>query len=198
MGPWDAEPQRNPATGLPYAFTEMPLGLHLQQWRDGPRRLLVQSRYAALLASGHGSRLQRRRDLERLAPSQAEAVRAYLAEQRAFQRRLAESLQADPAQLERNQQLLWVWDFLSLALCLDWAPTTAHAVPAAEGPLELELRPESEPGRLSLEPWPFHPGTLTVRCEGRRLQRAYESDAALRRGLEQAPWETLAFELVPG
>jgi Protein of unknown function (DUF3891) len=57
MGPWDAEPERNPQTGLPYSFTEMPIARHLQQWRDGPRRMLVQSRYAALLVSLHGSRL---------------------------------------------------------------------------------------------------------------------------------------------
>jgi hypothetical protein len=197
MGPWDAEPARNPATGLPYSFTEMPIGLHLQQWQDGPRRLLMQSRYAALLASGHGSRLQRRRDLERVAPAEANAIRTYLSEQHAFQSQLAESLQADPEQLERNQQLLWIWDFLSLALCLDWAPTTADAVPSADRPLELELRPESEPARLSLEPWPFHPDTLTVRCEGRRLHGPYASGEALGRALQEAPWETLTFELSP-
>ena len=186
MGDWDAAPERNPATGLPYAFTEMPVERHLQQWRDGPRRLMVQSRYAALLASLHGSRLQRRRE------PQTDSIRAYLEDQRRFQDALVASLDTDPHLLARNHQLLWTWDFLSLALCLDWAPITAHDVPSAADPVELQLT------RRSLDPWPFHEPTLTVRCEGRRLHGPYASDDEMYEALEAAPWETIAFELVSG
>jgi hypothetical protein len=185
MGRWDADPDRNPKTGLPYSFTEMPLELHLQQWSDGPRRLLVQSRYAALLASRHGSRLQGRRD-----PS-LPGVREYLEEQRKFQQLIAKSLGADPALLERNHQLIWIWDFLSLALCLDWAPMTGHDVPTATEAVELHLAPG---GRMT--PWPFRDANLTVRCEGRRLQGPYRTDEAMREALAAAPWETLEFTLV--
>jgi hypothetical protein len=195
MGPWDADPERNPQTGLPYAFTEMPVARHLQQWQDGPRRLLVQSRYAALLASMHGSRLQRRRDLSRLPPAEADAIREYLADQAAFQDALIRSLEITRDRLERPHQLLWIWDFLSLALCLDWAPTTAHEVPTATEPAELQLAPADDSRRLTVAPWPFHTETLNVRCEGRRLHGPYESDQELRRALEQAPWVTLEFEL---
>jgi hypothetical protein len=197
MGPWDAAPDRNPVTGLPYAFTEMPVALHLQQWRDGPRRLLTQSRYAALLASRHGSRLQGRRDLTRMAPADAHAVREYLAEQREFADGLANSLGAGPDRLERNHQLIWTWDFLSLALCLTWAPTTAHDVPTAAEPIELRLAPAGEPRRIAFEPWPFRGPTLSVRCEGRRLHGPYDSDQSMQHALAAAPWETLEFELVP-
>jgi hypothetical protein len=197
MGPWDAAPDRNPGTGLPYSFTEMPVALHLQQWRDGPRRLLPQSRYAALLAARHGSRLQSRRDLTRMRPAEADAVRHYLAEQRDFADTLATSLKAEPDELERNHQLIWTWDFLSLALCLNWPPTTAHEVPTAAEPAELRLAPTGAPSRIAIEPWPFRPPTLTVRCEGRRLNGPYDSDATMQRALEDAPWETLEFELVP-
>jgi Protein of unknown function (DUF3891) len=198
MGPWDAEPERNPRTGLPYSFTEMPIDRHLQQWRDGPRRLRVQSRYAALLASLHGSRLQRRRDLTRLPQDQADAIRVYLADQRAFQAALTASLHLSPEQLERNHQLLWTWDFLSLALCLDWAPTTAHDVPTATEPAELHLAPDDGGGSLTLAPWPFGTEPLSVRCEGRRLHGPYAGDEELREALEQAPWETLEFRLEAG
>lgn len=194
MGPWDADPERNPGTGLPYSFTEMPVERHLQQWRDGPRRLIVQSRYASLLASMHGSRLQRRRDLSRLPQAQADAIRDYLTEQNAFQDALIASLQLTRERLERPHQLLWTWDFLSLALCLDWAPTTAHEVPTAAEPAELELLPVGG-ARFTLTPWPMRTETLSVRCEGRRLHGPYETDEELRRALEQAPWVTLEFEL---
>ncbi|MBV9193691.1 MAG: DUF3891 family protein [Solirubrobacterales bacterium] len=198
MGPWDAAPERNPATGLPFAFTEMPVALHLRQWREGPERLLMQSRYAALLASRHGSRLQRRRTRAELAAEEADAVRAYLDGQRAFEARLQSSLAAAPELLERNHQLLWTWDFLSLALCLDWAPTTAHDVPTTGEPVELELIPAGGDFRLRLEPWPLRRPAFSVRCEGRRLRGRYESDEALREALAEAPWEALEFELVPG
>jgi Protein of unknown function (DUF3891) len=181
MGPWDADPDRNPDTGLPYAFTEMPVGLHLRYWREGPRRLLVQSRYAALLASLHGARLQRMRD------SALPGVREYLEEEGAFQQRLMESLRTDPERLKQNHELLWTWDFLSLALCLDWAPTSLG---------ELGLSPAGE-RKVAFAPWPFRPPTLTVRCEGRRLQGPYDSDEAMRRALAEAPWVSLEFELVP-
>ena len=64
MSAWDLAPPRNPETGLPVSFTEMPLEVSLEQWRDGPRRLLSQSRYAALLASMHGYKLYGRHNLE--------------------------------------------------------------------------------------------------------------------------------------
>ena len=191
MGPWDAEPELNPETGLPYSFTEMPITRHVEQWTEGPRRLSVQSRYAALLASMHGSRLQRRRDLAALSTGDAGAVRAYLTEQSQLQEALIESLGADREQLQRNHQLLWIWDYLSLALCLDWAPVTAHEVPTAADPVELELGSGGE-----LSPWPFREATVSVRCEGRRLEGPYANEAEMRAALEDAPWETLEFRLV--
>jgi uncharacterized protein DUF3891 len=191
MGPWDSEPELNPETGLPYSFTEMPVRRHIQQWTDGPRRLSTQSRYAALLASLHGARLQRRRNLDELTGADASAVCAYLAEQHRFQEALIRSLKADRAQLDRNHQLLWIWDYLSLALCLNWGPTTAHEVPTAAGAAELELSPEGE-----LAPWPFAAPTLTVRCEGRRLTGPYAGEDEMRAALTEAPWETLEFKLV--
>lgn len=190
MGPWDAEPELNPSTGLPYSFTEIPVERHLQQWTDGPRRLVVQSRYAALLASLHGARLQRRRDLTTLRAEAAAAVRAYLAEQQRFQDTLIDSLAADQTLLQRNHQLLWIWDFLSLALCLDWAPTTAHEVPTASRPAELALATDG-----TLTPWPFEADTLTVHCEGRRLRGPYAGEAEMRAALSESRWETLEFKL---
>src|SRR5918999_4970350 len=78
MAEWDLAPRLNAATGRPQSFMEMALEDHLRLWSAAPAKLLSQSRYAALLVSMHGCALYERRDLSRMAPSQADAVRAYL------------------------------------------------------------------------------------------------------------------------
>ncbi|MGI8571382.1 MAG: DUF3891 family protein [Solirubrobacteraceae bacterium] len=203
MSAWDLAPPRNPETGLPVSFTEMPLEVSLEQWRDGPRRLLSQSRYAALLASMHGYKLYGRHNLEAAPPVQATAIRAYLNEQRAFQAELVQALRGDPAAakfaseetVDRNSRLVWAWDLLSLMLILDWAPRDPDPVPTSGGECRLELVPTGEPGRFRLAPWPLREGVVTVRCEGRRLKRSYDTDPALSQALAAAPWETLEFVL---
>jgi hypothetical protein len=202
MAAWDLEPTLNPATGLPHSFIEMPIYIHLELWSAGPRRLVAQSRYAALLASTHGSRLYEMRDLDRLPPEEAAAVKAFLADQREFQDRLLASLRADPATaasaapraFQRNSDLLWSWDFMSLAICLGWAPCTARAVPTAEGRVDLELT-AAGPETVLLDPWPFAADTVSVRCDGRRLEGPYDTDQALQAALAGAAWETVRFEL---
>jgi hypothetical protein len=203
MAAWDLAPTRNPDTGLPHSFIQMPLDAHLAVWRDGPRRVLAQSRYAALLVSMHGCRLYEQRDLSKLAEAQRTAVRAYLDEQRRFQRELLATLGDEtsaagyaPERVTRNSQLVWTWDFLSLALCLDWAPCTARAVPTADGHVELRVIPGEEPRHLTLDPWPFSASSVKVRCDGRRLVGRYESDEALAEALALARWESIEFELL--
>jgi hypothetical protein len=193
---WDLEPTLNQETGLPYSFIEMPLEQHLAIWSPAPRRLLAQSRYAALLVSMHGSRVYRRRNLERLEPAQAEAVREYLREQQRFREPLIASLEDDPASnawvmpplLARNSQLVWTWDFLSLAICLDWAPRTAKGVPTGDGAVDIEIAPGPRRRTAILDPWPFGERALQVRCDARRLEGE----------LERAPWERLEFEFLAG
>lgn len=199
---WDLEPTLNPETGLPHSFMEMPLAVHLELWSEGPRRLLSQSRYAALLSSIHGARLYGRRDLARVAAAEAEVIRGFLARQEEFQRELIATLEADPwtadavspPSLARNGQLVWIWDYLSLALCLGWSPATAREVPTAGGAVDVVLT-GTEPGPVAVDPWPLAVPTLRVRCEGRRLTARFEDEELMRRALRQAPWETVELEL---
>lgn len=204
MSLWDLEPTLNPQTGLPYSFIEMPLPEHLRLWSAAPQRLLTQSRYAALLISRHGERLYARRDLGELGDEEATAVRDYLAAQRRFQDWLVDSLAAEPVSaasvqesvLADNSQLIWTWDFLSLAICLDWSPRPAPEVPSVGGRVQLALEPADGERRVSLEPWPFTDDRLTVRCEARRLTAPFRSDEEMRAGLASAPWATVEFELL--
>jgi hypothetical protein len=178
---------------------EMPLAEHLRLWRDAPQRLLAQSRYAALLVSMHGSRLYRRRDLEQLEPAQAEAVRAYLRDQQRLREPLIASLADEPLSsawvkpplLHRNSQLVWIWDFLSLVICLDWAPRSAREAPTVNGPMDLEIAPGPRPRTAVLDPWPFAGApTLQVHCDARRLEAGSP--------WARAPWERLEFEFLAG
>ena len=63
MAMWDLEPARNPESGLPASFLQMAIPDHIALWTAAPRRLLRQSRYAALLVSLHGTRLYAHRDV---------------------------------------------------------------------------------------------------------------------------------------
>jgi hypothetical protein len=217
MAAWDLEPVRNPETGLPQSFMEMGPEVNAGLWSAGPQRLVTQSRYGALLAILHGRRLYERFDLAGAPPAQAQAVSAFLRHADALQRSLREALSADPfiahhatpERIEHNSRLVWMWDLISLALLLDWAPMTLEAVPTAGGgAVDIALGAVHEPdtgsgppGQAlvhSLDPWPFAAPEVRVHCDGRRLAHGFADDAALAEGLAHAPWETVEFTLTPG
>jgi Protein of unknown function (DUF3891) len=191
MAGWDAEPELNPATGLPYGFIEMPLATHSDLWTRAPHLALAQSRYVALLVSMHGTALYGMRDIDALEPGDAARVRAYLDGQRALQAELRASLGAPADEVARNQRLIWTWDHLSLAVLLDWAPTTAREVPTADGTADLTLTPD-----LRLDPWPFTADSVDLSCDGRVVEGTYESEAEMRAALATAPWVELDFRLL--
>ena len=85
--------------------------------------------------------------------------------------------------MRREQQLLWAWDWLSLALCLDWAPATL------DGPVPLALDGDR------VDPWPFARDTVELRCEGRRLEGRHATAQELHAALERAPLVELRFTL---
>ena len=176
MAAWDAAPELNPGTGRPYSFIEMPLETHLRLWTAAPDRMLPQSRYAAVLVSMHGTALYEARDLSKLSAEQATAVKRYVEGQRALQARLSKGL----ADVERNQRLIWIWDFLSLGLCLGWSGRSVEGITLHED---------------TIDPWPFAERQVTLRTEGRRLEGRFEDQAQMREALAAAPWVELKFEL---
>ena len=194
MASWDAAPELDRETGRPYSFMEMPLDVHLGLWRRAPELALVQDRYAALLVSMHGCALYEMRDLEQMAPGDAAKVRAYLADQRAFQERLRASLGAGEEEVRRNQRLLWAWDFLSLAVCLDWAPAAVDRIPLAGSEARLSLAPAGD-GRLTVDPWPFREHAVELRCDARLLEGRFDEEPAMRAALDAAPWVAARWRL---
>jgi Protein of unknown function (DUF3891) len=176
---WDLDPTIDPGTGRPHTFMSLPLPDKLALWSGAARKMLSQSRYAALLVSMHGTALYERWPPED--PDDKRLVQAFLDEQHALQSKLAEGL--DPDQLRRNQKLVFAWDYISLALCLDWAPTEVKDVPTAGEPVTLELTEQGE-----LDPWPFRDERVELRTEGRRLEGSR---------FEDSPPVTLDFVLRP-
>ena len=200
MSEWDLTPKLDAASGRPQSFMEMALEDHLRLWSAAPAKLLSQSRYAALLVSMHGCALYERRDLSRMTPSEVEAVRAYLARERARQEQLVAVLGADGRQVSRNQRLVFAWDGLSLALCLGWRDHVAAKIPAAgETGADVRLAPVAgnAPGRFTADPWPFAAPEVAVRCEARRLAPRYATETALHAALNDAAEVALDFSLVP-
>ena len=203
MAEWERRPERSPATGLPRSFMELELDAHLAIWWSAAPLVLSQSRYAALLVSLHGSALYERRDPARLAPADADRVRAFLAGQRELQERLLAGLRADSRTaaaaddrtVRRNRRLVWTWDSLSLGLLLGWAPFELAAVPAAGDDITIAVRGDA--GAVRLDPWPFRADRVAVRCEGRRLTGRFDDTTAMRDALAAAPWVTLEFVLAP-
>jgi hypothetical protein len=155
----------------------------------------------------HGTHLYGGRDGSRDTPAEAQAVRDFLARERAWQAMILASLRDDPRYtaglpdgIARNQRLVSVWDRLSLALCMGLrAERAVEGVPTADGATTLTLTPlDGDPASLvRVHPWPFAVPAVTLLCEGRRLPETFADEAAMRAALGQAPWVTIVTTLRP-
>ena len=168
MAEWDLAPTLNPETGLPHSFTEMPLSVHAALWREGPKRLVSSSAYAAALVSLHGTRLYEMRDRT---PEVEELLE--------WQERFRSWLGYPRAALEPGSTLIWTWDYLSLALLLGWRGEV-EGIAVADG---------------RVDPWPFREPSVTLRCEARRLERRFDDESEMRRALASAPTHTIECRL---
>lgn len=153
MAEWDLAPTLNPETGLPHSFTEMPFEAHRDLWLAAPYKLVSQSAYAAALVSMHGTRLYEMRE-------RTPDVDAFLERQGEFRSELGIEI------AKENSDLIWQWDFMSLALLLDWE-------------------------KRGYDDWPFREDVLTFECEARRLSGRFDDEAKMREALRATPAERL-------
>jgi Protein of unknown function (DUF3891) len=195
---WEAAPELDPGTRLPYTFSALPPVRRLELWSAAGGLVLSQSRYAALLVSLHGTLL-----VERFPPRDGEDVRAavaaYLEREHAFQDRLVATLRGDPRYaahvdeeaLARNRELVFAWDGLSLALL--------HGIADERTVAGLTLAPArgEREGVVVVSPWPFREQRLTLVCEGRLLRDCFDAEEEMLRALAEAAWTTLTIDLVP-
>src|SRR5581483_8962770 len=95
---------------------------------------------------------------------------------------------ADHAVIQRGSDLIWSWDYLSLGLCLDWAPCTAKGVPLADGtPTEVTLTPVlAATGRRPSAPVSARVGRHAAAPVSARVGRHAAAPVSARVGIE--PW----------
>jgi hypothetical protein len=203
---WEQAPTWNRRTGYPHTFLEVPLTRHLPMWSAAGPTALAFGRYVALLVSMHGSRLYARRDNPQDSPATLRGIQKYLQGAHQFERQMLALLRRDAyyqkfatrENVDRNQRLVAVWDYMSLLICM--GVHKAQSVPNApfgRGLTALELRPlNQEMTQIAVRPWPFKSPTLRVWCEGRILAQKASSQAAQDAKLKRAPWIRLEFELV--
>jgi hypothetical protein len=207
MAAWEGAPTINPRTGRPHSFMDLPKGPHMAMFHNASRLLAPQSRYAALLASLHFTRLAGFYDPAVGTPDDTRAVEAYLSAEREWQAATLRGLRADPhyaphaapEAVDRNRRLIVAWDRLSLNLCTGLRePVTIPDVPTADGPTALTLAPaEGDSSRTLIAPWPFARDEVTVICEGRRLAPRYADEGEMRAALAAAEWVTLRLVVAP-
>jgi hypothetical protein len=127
------------------------------------------------------------------------ALAEYLERERDFQARVLDSLRGDPRYgphatpeaVERNRELIFAWDGLSLALI--------HGVTGEKSAVGHTLvARDGDPTRVTVAPWPFRSDSVTLVCDGRLLTETYPDERELRRGLAKAPWTTIETTLEPG
>ncbi len=201
---WEDSPTLNRTTGLPYTFLELPARLHLEIWSAGIREMLSYGRYSALLVSMHFSWLCRQH------PSMAADDRRlegkFLVEQEALQTALVTSLRNDfhyerystDEIIERNRQLISLWDWLSLLLCMGFHDeSVVEQAPSAGGATQIVLRMlNAERTRIAITPWPFRCESIKIACEGRDLLKVYKNESEMCKALRAASPFFLEIELV--
>lgn len=197
---WEASPKLNPETGLPYSFREMPRKNHLQIWSRARRYAIVYGRYPALLISMHGTWLFERFGPNEDAPENEKLqVETYLRRERASQQALIDSLARDPRYtdlvdpdtLNRNQELISIWDGMSLMIC---SGVAADGVTIGD----YSLVPGDHDREIQIAPWPFRDDELTVFAESRRLVGTFERQTKMHSALGEAEQFVLELRLTPG
>lgn len=198
---WERRPKRNAATGYPHTVFDLPDDDHAAVWTGTGRRALIYGRYAALLASLHGTGFYENTDPATLPPVR----RRYLEQELAFQREMIASLARDPAtapwvtleRIRRNRRLIATLDYISLILVMNSKGRTLADVPGAEGAMtSLALHATDESGlRWRLSPWPFSVDTLELTFEGRALTHPSATDAEMDEALEAAGWARVSVTL---
>lgn len=207
---WDEEPTLDPE-GLPHALFTIPIADHVALYRRGVDHVAAVDRYAGLLVCMHASGLYRSRHgtvpgmgRTGLTSEERQLVEQFVADERAREENLRRLVSDDPAyrgctdeeSIWHNYKLLQVFDRLSL-YCLVRPLSETSLAPVPVGPeaadQELRLTPLGE-REVRIEPYPFlvEPLSTTVPL-ARVRRRRFESAAAWRQALRDAPRETWTF-----
>lgn len=216
----DMRPVRNPATGAPYDFRNMPIGEHMDIWDRSVTLVAESSRYAALLVSRHVMNLFSMHDFSGEPDDIRSKAKQFKEKQQELQERLITSCKRDEFYssfltddtLEKHRRLLSAFDYLSLYVILGNAEKSALSdVPSGKsgsGTIQLENKEEAagndagpEANGLlqtcAVSPWPFLTDRLSLRCDAIRLKTFCADQEELDRVMEQGDRVLFTVELVP-
>ena len=162
---------------------------------------MAMNHYAALLVSRHGTGLFQNYGPADDAPkAEKEQVAGFLRRELAAQERMLERLSedtryakyVDEETLERNSELIRLWDLMSLIVCgaVDNTVFTTG---------DYHLVPNNEDGkeRFKVSPWPFSADQVTIAVDGRRMTERYDRQVTLQSALNRVEWVTFEVHLVP-
>lgn len=203
---WDAMPEVDPATGLPYRFFEMPVAAHLAIFRRSIERATTAGDLAGLLVSLHAEGLYHGRfglvpgvTARTVSAEDEPLVIQFLGEQARLRERLRARLgiSAIDPDLWQQYRLLQALDALSLfSLVPSPEPRGLPPVPSEDGDRVIDLIPV-RPGRFLLDPWPFTVPSLETLVPATRLPRERYTAATFANALTRASQETIVIQFVP-
>ena len=194
---WEADPQIDPADGLPLDLTSPKQSYGVQRWRLGVPRFRDNHPYVALLISLHAYWLYAPRVLGEYTPEflhpifgnpvdrssldddDLEEARQFVVEQRTLQRILVDRIKGDPEwaatveppHLHPHLRLLQLCDALSLHLCFGGgSERILHEIPRTSwnDRVSVNVHPAGE-YRVAIDPYPFDQDPLAVTLFARIL-----------------------------
>ncbi len=186
------------------AFEEIDLADYLAVRERAVRIIAEKDPYAGLLIALHTyNLLTEHADRSTIAAAQLPLLDAFLEDQRAYQRRLLEEIQADETlseeekdweRIEEHFRLLQACDNLSLLTCVafDQEANLLHPLPLNDGQnAEVTVHPIG-PRHFRLTPWPFAEESVTVSFPGRHVDgETFATSTELEAGFHRADVQTL-------
>lgn len=191
---YDLRPPLHADAGRAVSFIEAPVLERHLIWHDAPARVEALSPWAALLVSLHGTNIHTRYvSLDHVAPDDARVISGYLTDQRSLQDRLIARAGTTRAAAERQAELLFALDALSLSLCHGWPERELPEVDR----VAVRYLPAGL-GNAVLDPWPFNAPMVTATIGARTLTERFSDEAALHAALDAAPVERRTVTLRSG
>jgi hypothetical protein len=173
--------------GRPHDFLTIPMHDRVAVYRRGIDLLATTDRAAGLLTSLHFGRLLAE-GLDALEGDARHTAEGFLAEQSTWEAQTWREV-GEPEGVEADYRVLRAVDYLSLLLCM--RPLGELDAASVMG---MTLRVEGQ--RVTLDPYPFDAGELTVTVAARVLAATtFDDDEAYRSALAGAPVRELTWTL---
>jgi hypothetical protein len=197
---WTRAPQIDPANGKPRNFTEMPMGVATDLWRQSIAICAKRDPLGGIWVSKHFCWLAKgARENRGDAPEELAAIDDFLH----AQVRLTNEWRKDVDQpksseevdrsIEAGFRLVQFFDYLSLWLCCAERTDPGEIDCPERG--RIQLTPIT-PYRISLKPYPLSVSELRLTVSAKRVAaRAYADDADLAHALSEAHTEEMTWKL---